>query len=109
MPIPRKYAKPKDPRKVDPVKRRALRRKVLALYDTCAICGKPVDKTLPAGHPLAPELDEIIPVSRGGSPTDLDNLQLTHRICNERKGAKMPGDYEGVSAKANPIPISKAW
>lgn len=97
-----------DPRKVNSSLRSTLRKRVLATYDTCAICGREVDKTLPAGHPLAPEVDEIVPVSRGGSPYDWDNLQLVHRICNERKGNKMAGD-EDLPRVENPTPVSRAW
>lgn len=42
--------------------------RVLAAYDTCHLCGRPVDKSLPPGLPGSPEVDEIIPVSKGGSP-----------------------------------------
>ena len=97
-----------DPRKVNAPLRATLRKRVLATYDHCAICGHEVDKTLPASHPLAPEVDEIIPVSRGGSPYDWDNLQLVHRICNERKGNKMAGDID-LPRVENPIPVSKGW
>ncbi|WP_256375671.1 HNH endonuclease [Alloscardovia sp. HMSC034E08] len=47
------------------------------------MCGKPVDKSL-AGTvlPGAPEVDELIPVSRGGSPYDWANVRLAHRACN---------------------------
>lgn len=34
----------------------------------CGICGDLVDKTIPAGQPGSPEVDEIIPVSLGGDP-----------------------------------------
>lgn len=97
-----------DPRKKNRTLRESLRKRVYAAYDVCALCGREVDKTLPAGHPLAPELDEIIPVSRGGSPYDFNNLQLTHRICNERKGNRMAGDELGTKNE-NPIPNSRAW
>jgi len=96
-----------DPRKKYAGLRAALRSKLLATCDTCAICGRPIDKSRPAGDPLAPEVDEIVPVARGGSAYDLDNLQLVHRICNQRKGAKMAGD--GLKAGDNPIPQSRAW
>lgn len=103
----RKYAKPKDPRKVNPRLRRELRARVLAMYDICALCGREVDKTLPSTHPLSPNVDEIVPVSRGGSPYDIDNLQLTHKICNQRKGNRLPED--GLKNCENPIPNSRAW
>lgn len=49
----------------------------------CAICGQPIDYGLPPGHPRAFEVDEIVPVSRGGSPFDVSNLQPAHRRCNQ--------------------------
>ena len=107
MATTRRYATPKDERKRYPAQREALRRRVYAMTDVCGICGRTVDKTLPAGSPLSPELDEIIPISRGGSAYDIDNLQLTHRICNRRKGAKMPGDDHPENI--NPTPNSRAW
>ncbi|TCD53838.1 endonuclease [Alloscardovia theropitheci] len=66
-------------------RRRKLRARVIAAYDTCWICGKPIDKSLKTPHPMSPEVDEIIPVSRGGSPFDWNNCRLAHRICNEIK------------------------
>lgn len=98
----------KDPRKRYPKLRNDLRARVFAMQDVCGICGREVDKTLPAGNPLAPELDEIIPVSRGGDPYDLDNLQLSHRICNERKSNIMPEDTPSGKVE-NPTPVSRAW
>lgn len=63
----------------------------------CALCGQPIDYSLPAGHPLSFEVDEIHPVSRWrefgyasatAAALDRDNVQPAHRICNERAGAK---------------------
>ena len=108
MPNKRTRPTPKDPRKARPGLRQSLRKRVLATYDTCAICGREVDKSLPPNHPLAPQVDEIIPVSRGGSPYDWDNLQLTHRECNIKKSNKMVGDIN-VTKIENPYPVSRAW
>ncbi len=44
----------------------------------CGICGGEV-------APDDVHIDHIQPVSRGGS-NDLDNLQVTHSVCNKRKG-----------------------
>ena len=74
-----------DPRKANGWKRAQLRARVLAAYDVCAICGKLVDKTLKTPHPMSAEVDEIIPVSRGGDPLAWNNVQLTHRCCNQHK------------------------
>lgn len=75
-----------NPRRRNGSRRTMLRKRVLAAYDVCWICGRPVDKTLQPGHPMSGEVDEAIPVSRGGNPFEWDNLRLAHRICNQRRG-----------------------
>lgn len=86
--------------------RRKVRAWVLATFDVCAICGQPVDKSLPAGDPWSAEVDEILPVSRGGSPYDRSNLQLAHRCCNLRKSNHLPGNQPVQSL---PLPLSRDW
>lgn len=54
----------------------------------CAICGLAIDYSLPSGDPMSFEVDEIVPVSKGGSPIDRGNVQPAHRICNQRRGNK---------------------
>lgn len=78
---------------------------VLATQDHCHLCGLPVDKTLPKNSPMAPEVDEVVPISRGGSPIDKDNLRLAHRICNQRRGNKM------ITTKTinQPLPQPTDW
>lgn len=75
----------RNPRRANGWRRSQLRKRVLAAYDTCAICGKPVDKTLKTPHPMSPEVDELIPVSRGGDPLSFTNCRLVHRRCNRLK------------------------
>lgn len=65
------------------------RRKILKIQSVCGICGKPVDKTLKPPHPLAPVIDHIIPVSKGGHPSYINNLQLAHATCNRQKSDKL--------------------
>lgn len=74
-----------NPRRSNSHRRNQLRARILSAYDTCYICGKPVDKSLKTPHPLSPEVDEIIPVSRGGDPYSFTNCRLTHRQCNRLK------------------------
>lgn len=90
-------------------KRREIRRWLMHTQDTCALCGKPIDKTLKTPHPMSAEVDEIWPVSKGGSPYDRDNVQLVHRICNQRKGNKIYREGERVPASAKPLPTSMEW
>lgn len=89
-------------------KREAIRRWLLSTQDVCALCHKPIDKTLKTPDPLSPEVDEIIPISKGGDPYDRNNVQLVHRICNQRKGNKIIGQ-EQVKITRLPIPISQEW
>ena len=74
-----------NPRRTNGWRRDQLRARVLAAHDTCAICGRPVDKTLRTPDPWSPEVDELIPVSRGGDPYSFDNCRLVHRRCNRLK------------------------
>lgn len=65
------------------------KKRIFATQTVCAICGKPVDFSLKYPHPLSPTIDHIIPVSKGGHPSDIDNLQLAHRTCNRQKSDKL--------------------
>ena len=89
------------------------RRIILLTQDYCGICGKPVDKSLKWPHPLSPTVDHIIPVDKGGHPSDIANLQLAHFTCNRWKSDKM------VDSKPQPttpnvisnriLPQSRSW
>src|SRR5690625_4198334 len=65
------------------------KKRIFATQNTCGICGHPVDFSLKPPHPMAPTLDHIIPVSKGGHPSDIDNLQLAHWTCNRQKSDKI--------------------
>lgn len=43
------------------------RKKILKTQSICGICGKPVDKSLKPPNPLAPVIDHIIPLNKGGT------------------------------------------
>jgi len=94
-----------NPRRANSTKRNKLRALIKQRGLPCALCGQPIDYSLPAGDPLSYELDEIVPVSRGGDPLSESNVQPAHRICNQRKGNRMPEDY---SIKP-PIIHSRVW
>lgn len=69
--------------KVRPRKLLFLWKKFLYLKDpTCKICHKQIYSWKEAG------LDHIYPVSLGGSH-QIENLQLTHRKCNRKKGSNV--------------------
>lgn len=94
-----------NPRKAQSGRRERVRKWVIANQDYCGICGKAVDKSLHYLNPMAPEVDEIIPVSLGGSPYDKANLQLSHRICNQRKSNKIVTK----NPRSKHIPTSTDW
>lgn len=54
----------------------------------CQLCGDPVDMTLRAPHPFSPSIDHVMPLAAGGDDTRA-NVQLAHRTCNIRKGARV--------------------
>ena len=85
--------------------------------EPCGICGKPIDLDRPQWWqdpsdgkrkraPWSLECDEVIPVARGGSPIDPDNVQPAHRICNQRKGA---GRHPWRACSACVGATSRAW
>lgn len=87
------------------------KKKILATQNICAICGKPVDKSLKYGDPMAPTIDHIIPVAKGGHPSDISNLQLTHWICNRQKSDKIfkTSKSEQVIIGNRNLPQSMDW
>lgn len=75
-----------NPRNRNGHRRRQAVARLRARGDPCALCGGAIDYDLPPGDPLSFEADDIVPVSLGGDPCDIDNLQASHRICNQRRG-----------------------
>ena len=65
------------------------RKRILMSQSICAICGRPVDMELKAPDPMSPTVDHIIPLNKGGHPSDINNLQLAHWICNRMKSDKV--------------------
>lgn len=63
--------------------------KIYATQTICGICGRPVDFSLPWPEPMSPCIDHIIPLDKGGHPSDIDNLQLAHAACNRQKSDKL--------------------
>lgn len=66
----------------NPARRLNRLRRILVLQardgEGCAICGAPFSDKNP------PTFDHIIPLSKGG-PSTLENLQLAHQLCNNRR------------------------
>lgn len=78
---------------------RRIRAQLKARGDDCGICGGLIDYDLPQYHPLAFEVDHIIPISRGGLKT-LDNSRASHRRCNRQRSNTI--DADAIAAGAQP-------
>ena len=56
----------------------------------CALCGEPIDYTLPHLDPTAFVVDHIVPLKHGGLDV-LANKQAAHRACNRAKSDRLDG------------------
>lgn len=65
------------------------KKRIFATQNTCGICGHPVDFSLKPPHPMSATIDHIIPIAKGGHPSDISNLQLAHWTCNRQKSDKI--------------------
>ena len=88
------------------------KKRIYASQTVCGICGKPVDFSLHYPNPLSPCIDHIIPIAKGGHPSDIDNLQLAHWTCNRQKSdklfkAKPKEQNEIISNRV--LPLSRDW
>lgn len=83
----------------------------------CALCGRPIDYTIPHFylgadgrkhvHPASFVVDEIVPIKYGGSPTDESNTQAAHYACNAVRGARLMSwvnSPQGRAALADALP-----
>lgn len=69
--------------------------------DNCGICGLPVPADVLNPHPLAAEVDHVLPIARGGTH-DPENLVLVHKTCNIAKGDK-PAQWKRDPAEVAPL------
>ena len=83
--------------------RPALCRRVKALGEPCWLCGLPTDPARKAGDPLSFELDELVPVSKGGDPVDWYNVKGAHRCCNQWRQAKSVGAVVAMREEARKL------
>lgn len=96
-----------NPRRANGAARSKVRAWLKAQANPCHICGRPIDYSLPAGHPMSFEVDEIVPVSKGGSPFDRGNVAAAHRICNQKRGNRDLS--HGLPARSLPCPTTVDW
>lgn len=104
-----------NPRRSNGHRRDKLRKQVAAEGLPCHLCGHPIDYNLPAGHPMSYELDEILPVSKGGDPFSRENVAPAHRCCNQKRGNRILGGEkceqatEAWDLMSLPLPVSQDW
>ena len=77
-----------NPRRSNGARRSALLEWLRHQCRPCWMCGLPIDYSLPPRHPRSFECDELLPVSKGGSPYSRGNVDAAHRECNGWRGAK---------------------
>lgn len=53
----------------------------------CHICRRKVRRTAVVPHPLAPTIDHLLPLAKGGSDTAV-NVATAHFLCNSIKGER---------------------
>ena len=103
-----------NPRKANGAARRAIRERWRAIGDPCHLCGKPIDYSLgmitvngkKRPHPMSFVVDEITPVSKGGSPFEFANTRPAHWICNARRG---DGTRDLRKQQPIPQPFADGW
>lgn len=93
-------------------KRDKLIARIKSMEPPCHICGRPIDYSLPASDPWSFAADEDPPISRfppeqrKAAACDPRIVKPSHRICNQRKGARCKGD---LAAASLPIRRTRAW
>ena len=91
------------------------KKKIYSTQDICGICGNQVDKTLRYPNPMSKCIDHIIPINKGGHPSDISNLQLAHLWCNRQKSDKLLANATQQTQQANQIvdnrdlPLTFKW
>ena len=88
------------------------RKTILKTQNICGICGRPVDISLKVGDPMSPCIDHIIPIAKGGHPSDIDNMQLAHWTCNRQKSDKLFKNVEKKEPQVlgnRNLPQSRDW
>lgn len=96
-----------NPRNANGNARRKLRSWLKAQGRPCWICrafGRDgaIDYSLNHLDPMAFEVDELVPVSRGGDPLDPLNVDAAHRRCNQWRGNKTVAQVRAIAARAAP-------
>lgn len=89
------------------------RKKIIAAAngELCYLCGQPLDTSIKFGHPDAVVIDHVIPISKGGSVLDSDNMRPVHDRCNKIKGNRemLLREPEKQSIDNSDLPLTIDW
>lgn len=85
-----------NPRYANGSARRGVQARMRAEALPCWVCGMPIDYGAPKGDPMSFQVDELVPVSKGGSPIDRANLAPAHACCNNWRKAKSVATVQTV-------------
>ena len=77
------------------------KKRILQTQKVCAICGQPVDFKLSFPDPMSATVDHIIPIAKGGHPSDISNLQLAHFTCNRAKSDRLTPERRSELGEKN--------
>lgn len=74
----------------------------------CWICrefGRPdaIDYALPSSDPESFSADHLVPVSKGGSLYDMENLDAAHRACNEWRRDKSVAEVIAIARRSRAV------
>lgn len=64
---------------------------------TCHLCTESLERDAKVPHPLAPTIDHVIPLAKGGTH-ELDNVKAAHFLCNAVKRDRIGFMISGASA-----------
>ncbi len=101
-----------NPRRANGNARNKLRSWLRAQRRPCWICRAfgldgEIDYSLPPGHPMSFEVDELVPVSLGGDPLDYANVDAAHRCHNQWRGNKTVAQVLAI-ARSGAMPMRDA-
>lgn len=77
---------------------------LLAQSGKCTLCGNLLNLGVKYPHLLAPVMDHIVPLSRGGS-NSAENIALVHSACNLWKGSSLVAELDTSVFKARIAPL----
>ncbi len=87
-----------------------VKKAIFASQSVCGICGRPVDFDKKFPNPWSATIDHIIPVTKGGAPASMENMQLAHLQCNRIKSSKLIEPRLKEKAVSNrDLPLSRNW